>query len=89
MCLTDAIGAHQHIVLAFITSVVPAALEAADLVIEPGDPDFPTTGLRVRSVLSLHRIVTVSTAIIRRQLGTLSPKFQSQVARGLRTLFRV
>ena len=89
VCLTEAIGGHRHVVLAFITSVVPASLEATDLVLEPGVADFHGTGLRVRSVLRLHRMVTVSTAIIRRHLGTLSPNFQVQVAQRLRSLFGV
>ena len=89
VCLTDGIGGQQHVVLAFITSVIPAKLEATDLVLEPGNADFRSTGLRVRSVLRLHRMVTVSAAIIRRQLGTLSPGFQAQVAQGLRTLFGI
>ena len=87
VCLTQPIGAHRHVVLAFITSVVPASLEATDLVLEPGAADFPGTGLRVRSVLRLHRMVTVSAVIIRRQLGTLSPNFQGQVTQRLRGLF--
>ena len=87
VCLTNGIGAHRHVVLAFITSVVPAKLEATDVVLEPSDADFSATGLRVRAVLLLHRMVTVSAAIIRRQLGALSPSFQAQVTQALRTLF--
>ena len=89
VCLTEAIGAHRHVVLAFITSVVPTVLEATDVVLDPGAPDFGRTGLRVRSALRLHRVVTVSATIIQRQLGVLTPSFQAQVQQRLRALFAV
>ncbi len=87
VCLTDAVGAHRHVVLAFITSVVPPRLEPTDLLLDPGDADFARTGLRVRSALRLHRMVTVSATIIRRQLGVLAPNLQVQVRQRLQTLF--
>lgn len=89
VCLTDAIGVHRHVVLAFITSTVPTPLEPTDILLTPGTPDFAATGLRVQSTLRLHRIVTVSTAIIRRQMGSLSPGIQAQVQQHLRVLFAV
>ena len=35
LCLTDPIGPHRHVILAFITSRVLASLLATDLVIDP------------------------------------------------------
>jgi mRNA interferase MazF len=87
VCLTDAVGAHHHVVLAFITSVVPPKLEPTDVLLDPGSADFARSGLRVRSALRLHRMVTVSAAIIQRQLGTLTPNLQAQVQQRLRILF--
>ena len=89
VCLTGAVGVHRHVVLAFITSVVPAKLEPTDLLIDPGSADFARTGLRVRSALRLHRMVTVSAAIIQRQLGVLTPNLQVQVQQRLRALFAI
>jgi mRNA interferase MazF len=51
------------------------------------DPDFASTGLRVSSMLQLHRLMTVTTALIRRQLGQLSPGMQTEVNNRLRELF--
>jgi mRNA interferase MazF len=75
--------------LAFITSVVPPNLEPTDLLLDPGSGDFAHTGLRVRSALRLHRLVTVSATIIRRQLGVLTPSLQTQVQQRLRGLFAI
>ena len=87
VCLSDAVGTHRHVVLAFITSTIPATLEPTDILLAPGTPDFAATGLRVPSTLRLHRMVTVSTAIIRRQMGVLTPSIQAQVRQRLGTLF--
>ena len=87
VCLTDAVGAHRQVVLAFITSVVPPKLEPTDLLLDPSSADFAGTGLRVRSALRLHRMVTVSATIIQRQLGVLPPKLQVEIKQRLRTLF--
>ena len=87
VCLTDAIGTHRHVVVAFITSAVPSALEPTDVLLDAAGTDFALTGLRVRSVLRLHRMVTVSASIIQRQLGVLTPNLQAQVQQRLRKLF--
>jgi mRNA interferase MazF len=87
VCLTEPIGPHRHIVLAFITSRVPANPLPTDLVIESSDIDFASTGLRVSSTLQLHRLMTAATTLIQRELGTLPPKIQSAAAERLRKLF--
>jgi mRNA interferase MazF len=87
VCLTDPIGPHRHIVLAFITSRTPTDLLATDLVIDSHNVDFSTTGLRVSSTLQLHRLMTATTSFLQRELGELSPNMQKQVADRLKTLF--
>ena len=87
VCLTDAAGPHRHVVLAFITSAVPPTLEPTDVLLDPSSADFARAGLRVRSALRLHRMVTVSATIIQRQLGSLTPNLQAQVQQRLRALF--
>jgi mRNA-degrading endonuclease toxin of MazEF toxin-antitoxin module len=88
VCLTDPIGAHRHVVLAFITSRVPAQLLDTDVVLDSQGADFAATGLRVSSTLQVHRLMTATTSLIRRQLGELSPALQAQVAQRLRRLFQ-
>lgn len=69
VCLTEPVGPHRHVVLAFITSRIRSSLLATDLLLDAGDPGFAETGLRVSSTLQLHRLMTASTTLIRRQLG--------------------
>lgn len=87
VCLTDAVGANRHVVLAFITSSSLPRREASDIPINPATSDHAPTGLQVPSTLRLHRLVTVSASIIRRQLGTLPPVLQAEVKHRLRSLF--
>ena len=88
VCLADAVGSHRHVVLAFTSNLSPS-LEPSDIVLDPGSAGFHSTGLKVRSVLRLHRVLTVSASIILRQLGILPPNAQGQVQRRLRELFRL
>jgi mRNA interferase MazF len=89
VCLTDPIGPHRHLVLAFISSQLPPQLYPTDLLLDPAHGDFAATGLRVASVLRLHRMMTVTTALIQRQLGELSLTFRAQVAERLVRLFQL
>src|ERR1700730_5292408 len=68
LCLTDPIGSHRHVIVAFISSQMPAAVTATDIALDLRHKDFATTGLRVPSVLRLHRLVTLTSALIRREL---------------------
>jgi len=87
VCLTDPLGPHRHVILAFITSRIPADLLDADLVLDASHADFPSTGLRVSSTVRLHRLMTVTTSLIQREMGELSPRTQTEVANKLRRLF--
>ncbi len=87
VCLTEPTGPHRHVVIAFITSRLPATLLPTDLVIDSKDGDFAATGLRVTSTLQVHRMVTVSVGIIQRELGQLPARLHTQVDERLRRLF--
>jgi mRNA interferase MazF len=87
VCLTEPIGPRGHVIVAFISSRIPDDRFDSDLVIEENNPDFPTTGLRVSSTVRLHRLMTVTTNLIRRELGVLSPSQRSDVADRLCRLF--
>ena len=85
VCLTEPIGPHGHVVLAFITSQIPQNWLETDLILDASQPDFALTGLTVSSTLRLHRLMTVATSMILRELGELSPRMNSEVDK--RTLF--
>jgi len=45
------------------------------------------TGLRISSVLRLHRLMTLTTALFQRELGSLPSRMQEEVDLRLRRLF--
>ena len=49
VCLTNPIGVHRHVVLAFITSRVSVPPASSDIVLDARHTNFSTTGLRVSS----------------------------------------
>ena len=87
VCLTEPIGPHRHLILAFVSSRIPASPLDTDLLIHSSDAGFAATGLRVSSTLQLHRLMT--TALLRRELGALSPAMQAQVRERLRPVFEL
>ena len=87
VCLTEPIGQFRHVVLAFITSKVPEELLETDILIASDAQDFEISGLRVSSALRLHRMMTATTNIIRRELGQLSEAQQENIKDKLKTLF--
>jgi mRNA interferase MazF len=78
VCLTDAIGPHRHVIMAFISSQAPTDIVETDVVLDATQADFAATGLRVSSILRLHRLMTVTTSLVQRELGELSPRLQSK-----------
>ena len=87
VCLTDSIGPHRHVILAFVSSRIPVNPLETDVILDSGQTDFAETGLHVSSTLQLHRLMTITTKLIRRELGELSPQMQDEVADRLRRLF--
>ena len=67
ICLTDKIGKYKHVVIAFITSQISNATEETDIKIS----NIENTGLKTTSAIKLHRIVTIPTNLIKRELGKL------------------
>jgi len=87
VCLTEPTSLHRHIILAFITSKAPDELLDSDVVLSQQHPDFTATGLRVSSTLRLHRLLTLTTSLIQRELGQLPNVMQNDVDEKIRTLF--
>ena len=87
VCLTEPIGPHHHMVVAFITSRVQTTTLETDVLIRPQDPDFAQTGLRVPSTICLHRLMTVASSTVLRELGTLSASRLAEIRQHLSRLF--
>ena len=87
LCLTNPIGRHRNVVMAFITSRVPDDPEDSDLVIDPESEEGEGSGLKRRSALRLHKMVTLKTDVVVRQLGDLPEALEPRVTEKLAGLF--
>jgi mRNA interferase MazF len=88
VCLTEPLGPHRHVILAFINSQGLPDLLDSDLLLAASHTDFAATGLRVTSTVRLHRLMTTTTHIIQRELGELSPMLWTQAVSKLHDLFQ-
>jgi mRNA interferase MazF len=87
VCLTNPVGLYRHVVIGFITSRIPNEILETDIVLDSKRDDFNITGLRVSSTIRLHRLMTITTSLIQRELGNLSPQMKIEVNNKLCKLF--
>jgi mRNA interferase MazF len=74
----------QDLVLAGISSVVRSGAIPTDVLVESSHAEFGATGLRVASVIRLHKLASVEVKVVARRLGRLGPNLQSEVDRCLK-----
>jgi mRNA interferase MazF len=87
ICLTDKIGAYNHLVIAFISSQAILANEASDLILTDTDVGFIATGLKQTSAIRLHKMVTIPSKAILRTLGNLPNSYQPILSQKLKVMF--
>lgn len=87
-CLIISVGPiGQDLIVAGISSVVRGSCIATDVLIDNSHPEFQATGLRVSSVIRVHKIVAIDQSIVKRRLGHLGTQLQAEVDKRLRTIF--
>lgn len=74
----------EDVLCLFISSAMPDDLLPTDFVLEPGHPSFPTTGLKRRSVLRMHKLALLHKGLVLRVLGEGDPQLMSVVDQRLR-----
>lgn len=74
----------QDLIVAGISSVVRGGTIATDVVVEDSHPEFAQAGLRVRSVIRLHKLACIEQSVIRRLLGSIGPQLQADVDQRLK-----
>jgi len=71
--LTGSLGSVPEVLVAYISSVVPAPLLPSDLLLDPAKPEFHDIHLKVLSALRLHKLATLHCSSLVRVLGRLDP----------------
>ena len=83
------IGSIPEVMVAYISSVLPAQPLPSDVILDPTQPAFRTTNLKVPSALRLHKLATIHASSLARHLGVLEPDQRGVVAAKLKALLAV
>ena len=86
LLLTGSIGSIPEVLVAYISSVVPAEPLPSDLLMDPATPEFQSTHLKVTSALRLHKLATIHCSSLARHLGVLDQVQRAAVTEKLRAL---
>ena len=84
LLLTGSVGGVPEVLVAYISSVLPAALLPSDILLDPGAAEHASTNLKTTSVLRLHKLATLHARSVVRRLGVLSSATASDVDAKLR-----
>ena len=71
--------------ITFITSQISKVSDNTDIIIE----NLQDTSLKTLSAIKLHKLVTISTSIIKRELGILPVSYQEKVNTKLKEIFEI
>lgn len=74
LVLSNITGAAEEVLVAYVSSVVPATPLATDLMLDPASPADRDTRLKTVSVVRLHKLATIHRTSLTRFLGVLSPQ---------------
>lgn len=87
LCLTSVIGGYDQIIIAFISSKIPTEPLQSDVVVLIDSKEWEDTGLKVDSVVRLHKIVTIPKSLIKRKLGQVTKNLRAVIKTKIIQLF--
>lgn len=79
----------EDVILAFVTSKPGNQDPQAEHRLDPADPEFRATGLKISSAIRLDKLATLHRSLVQRRLGYLGPQSERAVVRGLRYVFGI
>jgi len=86
LLLTSSVGSVPEVLVAYISSVMPANLLPSDIVLDPTTATHASTNLKTQSVVRLHKLATIHSRNVVRRLGVLSQETAHEVDQQLRAL---
>jgi mRNA interferase MazF len=86
LLLTGPIITIPEVLVAYISSVIPAQLLPSDVLLDPGTPEFRPTHLKTASVLRLYKLATIHVSSLARYLGVIDAATSGLMAAKLRAL---
>jgi mRNA-degrading endonuclease toxin of MazEF toxin-antitoxin module len=89
LLLTGLVGTVPEVLVAYVSSVIPAQSLPTDLLMDPAQTEFQSTRLKIPSTLRLHKLATIHGSSLVRFLGRISPATEKTVATKLRDLLKL
>ncbi|MBI4096561.1 MAG: type II toxin-antitoxin system PemK/MazF family toxin [Candidatus Levybacteria bacterium] len=86
--ISPAFGKHQQVIVAYITSKLDEQLET-DILLDPSERYFLTTGLLQKSLIKLHRLGTFQPIALKEGQGSLPDKLIPQLKKKLIKVFQL
>ena len=83
LVLTKPLAKYDSLICAFITSKIPTILLESDLVLE----NYLNLGLRKKSLVRLHKIVTIESQFVTGMLNEISSDQINEIKKKLNQLF--
>lgn len=81
-------GIHQQVIVVYVTARLEEQLET-DILLDPSENYFPSTGLLQKSLIKLHRLGTFQPAALRVGQGSLPAKLIPELKKKLIKVFRL
>lgn len=87
LCLSGPFGKFEHVIVAFISSKLNDQLEETELEINPMVDQWQKTGLVTKSILKLHKMVTLPKNLILRELGMFPQDKKHELDHKIKEIF--
>lgn len=81
-------GKHQQVIVAYVTTRLDEILET-DMLLDPSQSYFPSTGLVQKSLLRLHRLGTFQPAVLKEGQGNLPDELIPELKKKLLKIFQL
>ena len=86
--ISPAFGKHQQVIVAYVTTQLDELLET-DVMLDPSESYFSSTGLVRKSLIKLHRLGTFQPNALKEGQGSLSDKLIPQLKKKLMKVFQL
>jgi mRNA interferase MazF len=89
LLLAGPVGPVPEVLVAYISSVIPAQLLPSDILLDPHKPEFRTTHLKTLSTVRLHKLATIHCSSLVRHLRVIEQSPYGAVKSILRDLLEL
>lgn len=89
LCLTEQKSVYRQVIVAFISSKISNDILDSDILVMKNSSKWNDTGLKVNSLIRLHKLTTVSEKLIKRKLGEINTELKMEVKNKLINIFEL